>query len=1291
VTVSPWLEGLRRRLVRPRTDHRRKARSRTTARKAEYLEQRTLLTVVTLFDEGNLEILADAGESIVVQEDPNTSGFVQVLANGTPLLSLPLLQTSQVTSLSIITGVSNDVVDLSGVDSTAFSALLEINVDTGQGDDTVIASADIGTSILAGDGHDTIIGGTGNDTLRGEDGNDEISGGDGADQIHGGDGEDSIDGDAGNDTVRAGDGLDTVVGGDGDDSINGDDGIDSLFGEAGNDTVIGAQGNDLISGGDGDDSLLGGSNNDSINGDAGNDAIRGNGGDDTLDGGDGDDYILGDGGKDRLQGNLGSDTLIGGSRRDTVEGGPGSDRLLGGGGNDTLVDESISVLGSQVMTVSDDTILGNSGDDTILSLAGADFINAGTGDDLVDTIANVFITVNNVEVAEPDTGAVNLVFTVSLSETVPVQVAVDFQTTAVTATDGADYVGQSGQLIFLPGQATATVSVPILGDFFAESDEIFTLDLSNPVNASLIDNQGEGRILDNDPLQIDVFLLFDDTGSFAFASPTLSTAFPQLISTLQTNFPTASFGFGVGRFEDYPIASSSEDVPYILNQPIISDSEPGFLTAINSALNRSSPGFGGTGPESAIEGLFQVATGAGFDGNGDGDTIDNGPAGPITTQVNMGTTGDVPAYSTFIPDPAGPVLAPTHPVSMASDGVSFRPGSQKFILLATDAPFTVEPDSIDPYVGVNGVTVAASQINNGADPISPGGRGATVQQTIDELVARGIKVIGLGDPGFFGPTSIPQGPLEGLATLTGATNTTGASVENGITPGPSADDIQPGDPLYFQINPNDPQGLADSIATAITAGANLTPPPPPPPPATPPILGNVDDTIFGGPGDDTIRAASSNDLIVGNSGDDLIEAGGGNDTVYGGSGHDTINGSIGDDRLYGQGGNDVLNGGLGDDTLGWDGEGQGQDALFGDDGFNTVEVVGDDSDNSFVVAQNAMGDLTVTDGPAVLTVDRSFRSIVVSGGGGDDTITVLAVNRAGLTAISLDGNGGNDLVDASAAIVGNVKLRLNGDAGEDTLIGSAFDDRIDGGDGDDSLIGNDGDDSMLGGDGADTADGGAGNDTLNGGENNDSLSGGSGDDSIFGGLDNDTLMGDDGNDTLLGQFGDDLLVGGADADSLEGSSGTDTLHGGGGHDFLDGGRNNDVIRGQAGDDTILGDHGDDVIDGDDGNDEILGGDGDDTIMGGDGNDGIAGGDGNDILKGELGQDTIVGGDGDDLLVGGGSSDILLGQQGIDDLNGNSGNDIGSTGEGEDPTPRRIELIDETFVLTPAMLANLDGL
>ena len=45
-------------------------------------------------------------------------------------------------------------------------------------------------------------------------------------------------------------------------------------------------------------------------------------------------------------------------------------------------------------------------------------------------------------------------------------------------------------------------------------------------------------------------------------------------------------------------------------------------------------------------------------------------------------------------------------------------------------------------------------------------------------------------------------------------------------------------------------------------------------------------TIFGGDGDDTIRAGAVADTIDGGRGNDFLFAGGGNDTVRGGDGND---------------------------------------------------------------------------------------------------------------------------------------------------------------------------------------------------------------------------------------------------------------------------------------------------------------------------------------------------------------------------------------------------------------------
>lgn len=146
---------------------------------------------------------------------------------------------------------------------------------------------------------------------------------------------------------------------------------------------------------------------------------------------------------------------------------------------------------------------------------------------------------------------------------------------------------------------------------------------------------------------VDVFLLFDDTGSFSSTAPQLATAFPQVITNLQRNLPNVDLGFGVGRFEDYGGVgdwAESFDRPFVLNQPILPASMTQMRDAIIAALSRTAPGDGGDGPETLIEGLYQVATGAGFDGNGDGSSLESGPAGSITTQIEPGASGDVPPF-----------------------------------------------------------------------------------------------------------------------------------------------------------------------------------------------------------------------------------------------------------------------------------------------------------------------------------------------------------------------------------------------------------------------------------------------------------------------------------------------------------------------------------------------------------------------------------------------------------------------------------------------------------------------
>ncbi len=1291
---------------------------------------------------------------------PPLPQFVDVLIDGVPFTDFGEVPADQLVSVEIDLGSSENTVDLSGLTTALVPNLTQIRVSTGNGNDTIIGSPDIPGAFDGEDGDDTITGGSANDTLLGGDGDDSILGGEGDDSIDAGDGNDVVLSDEpadptadpavtpppspGNDTVIGGNGEDTITTLAGDDFVLAGDGNDLVESIGGNNTLNGSSGDDTLTTGSGADVVIGGSGADVIFTGAGNDSVRGQGGPDTIDGGEGDDQLRGNGAGDEITGSGGNDTVDGGAGSDNLEGGLGDDCVLGGSGADSLFDEGAGALGTAGAGVSADTLLGQGGNDTLLSFLGADSVVGGAGNDLID-MRPTFLTIDDVVIdpegegdptlppilvtPPPDPANPTVVpapvlvqppirttvqFTVTLSAPVPRNVTVDFATfsdgtdSGGTATADVDYESVTGTVVIPAGTTSATISVVVLGDELDESEETFFVNLSNPSGAAVVDSQGEARIIDDDLPRIteaiDIFLLLDDTdsffGGFSAAGPAIQTVFNQLIDDLTTNFPVADFAFGVGRFEAYNagVVMNVPDVnkPFTLNQPIISSRTPFFQASIDAALNRTLPG-AGLASETIFESLFQIATGQGFDANLDGDTIDNGFAGPFSSQLAALPPGDIPDYPTFRPDlmgdQNGPILRPNVPVPIspmpAIDGVGFRPATRHIVLVATDSSQLLhEDDGNLVYTGVGGVTVPASAFPGGG--VTPNGMGASIQSTLNELIQDNIQVIGLGDSGFFGIGS-PRRELEALATLTGAINTTGLPIENNITPGPSVDDTQPGEPLYFEVNPNDPVSLAsaifDAIVTVSGAPIALAPPVAIPLPAP---QGPQNDTIFGGGGRDTIFAADTSDLINGGGGRDLINAGGGDDTLFGGAGNDTLNGEDGSDDLNGQGGRDFLNGGAGADLLIWSGAGQGQDTADGGEGSDRVLMVGSSAVDRLTIGQDANDRLLITDGTASLAVEDTVGVVEVRTGAGADRVTIGDLNRVTLSALLIDGQAGADRIDASGARLGFARVIISGGDGNDVLIGSRDRETLLGGDGMDLLEGRGGNDRLDGNAGADTLNGDEGDDTLNGGTGNDLLTGSFGNDSISGNGDVDTLIGNEGNDTLQGGLSDDLLDGGAGNDSLLGQEGRDTLLGSSGNDTLDGGKNNDTLRGHAGADKLRGDDGDDLIFGNGGNDELVGGDGNDTLQGGAGNDGLSGQDGDDLMQGNQGRDALVGGDGNDTLQGGGGDDTLLGELGLDVLNGNAGDDIGATGEGLDPPPSNIT-IDESFRITTAILESLDGI
>ena len=91
-----------------------------------------------------------------------------------------------------------------------------------------------------------------------------------------------------------------------------------------------------------------------------------------------------------------------------------------------------------------------------------------------------------------------MTFTVTLSAADTHPVVVDYTTANGTAIAGSDYVATSGTLTFNPGETSKTLSVTKNGDIAFEANETFFLDLTNPVNANLLQARGTGTISNDD-------------------------------------------------------------------------------------------------------------------------------------------------------------------------------------------------------------------------------------------------------------------------------------------------------------------------------------------------------------------------------------------------------------------------------------------------------------------------------------------------------------------------------------------------------------------------------------------------------------------------------------------------------------------------------------------------------------------------------------------------------------------------------------------------------------------------
>lgn len=124
--------------------------------------------------------------------------------------------------------------------------------------------------------------------------------------------------------------------------------------------------------------------------------------------------------------------------------------------------------------------------------------NQGIGTILND---DNLLRITDVTKAEGNNGNTSVAFTISLVPASTTPVTVTYATADNTATAGSDYVAiPATNVTFASGETSKTVTVNITGDTNVEANEVFFLNLSNAVGATIVDPdaRGQGTIFNDD-------------------------------------------------------------------------------------------------------------------------------------------------------------------------------------------------------------------------------------------------------------------------------------------------------------------------------------------------------------------------------------------------------------------------------------------------------------------------------------------------------------------------------------------------------------------------------------------------------------------------------------------------------------------------------------------------------------------------------------------------------------------------------------------------------------------------
>lgn len=814
--------------------------------------------------------------------------------------------------------------------------------------------------------------------------------------------------------------------------------------------------------------------------------------------------------------------------------------------------------------------------------------------------------------AEGNSGTTSFTFVVSRYGDIGGATTVDYAVTSGSA-NATDFGGAlpSGQVGFAVGETSKTITIEVSADTLLESDETFTLTLSNIVGGTLVGSQAGGTILNDDFNPISGTSGNDTLNGTSLDDSIVGAGGDDLLRGLAGN-DILDGGDGIDT-ADFSLATG----------PVVVDLRSG--TAVGEGQDSLS------GIENVIATPFNdtlagSAAPNSFNGGGGTDTVTyasslQGVTVNLFTGVNTGgdAEGDV---LIGIRNLVGSTFADA--LSGDNDGNVFDGGAGGDVLNGNGGNDTLfGGDGDDTLSGGAG----GDQLNGGT------GNNTASYSTSSSAVSVSL-LTGTGSGGHAADDILIN--IQNLIGTAYADNLIG-DAGNNILGGGGGDDTLTGGAGGDTINGGSGTDTVSYSGSLQAISINL-----------------FTGTAFGGDAEgDTLTAvenligSSYADTLAGDSNSNRLDGGAGDDSLSGNGGADSLFGGDGSDMLAGGAGGDLLDGGAGNNTASYTSSTAGISVSL----LAGTATGGHAEGDVLVGIQNLTGsayaDSLSGDAGANILIGGAGAD-TISGGGGIDTASYATSTQA--VAVNLfagTATGG----DAEGDVLTGI-LNLTGSTLADTLSGDNLGNLLDGGGGADALNGNGGADTLLGGGGDDTLSGGAGADLLDGGIGSNtasyasstagvtvSLASGTG---TGGHAEGDVLV---GIQHLTGTSMADWLIGDASANLLSGGSGNDTLSGGAGADTLNGG---------GGIDTATYDGSSQAVSINLFTGATAGGDAEGDVLTGVEN--LVGSGFADVLAGDNAGNFFNGGSGDDILSGNGGADTLVGGLGADTLNGGAGSD-----------------------------------